>query len=110
MAPLFALDHLDSEKKSIARKLIQDLDEKKKVLADLNSKPKAWIGSFRQPLPPADASWRSTVSTRSRLARILSAFTQRVPEYALDKNSPEKQRRIAFAEWLIDPKHPLTAA
>ena len=39
----------------------------------------------------------------------LSAFTQRVPEYALDKNSPEKQRRIAFAEWLIDPKHPLTA-
>jgi hypothetical protein len=39
----------------------------------------------------------------------LSAFTQRVPEYALDENSPEKERRKAFAQWLIDPKHPLTA-
>jgi len=107
---LFALDHLDSEKKSIARQLIQDLDEKKKVLADLNSKPKAWIGSFRQPSPTRLMHRGDPLSPREIVSPVsLSAFTQRVPEYALDKNSPEKQRRIAFAEWLIDPKHPLTA-
>jgi hypothetical protein len=107
---LFAFEHLDSEKKAKARTLLDKLAAGKKALDELKKKPRAWIGSFRQPSPTRLMHRGDPLSPREVISPVsLSAFTQRVPEYALDENSPEKERRKAFAQWLIDPKHPLTA-
>ena len=87
-------------RKSIARKLIQDLDEKKRCW--LTKFQTQGMDRFLQPTSPTRLMHRGDpLSPREVVSPVsLSAFTQRVPEYALDKNSPENKDDSVFAEWL----------
>ena len=83
------------------------------VQAEINAVPplpELWAGSLRQPKEPTHIYLAGdpqregdTVAPAS-----LQAFARHGNDYALEPDAPERERRLALAQWLADDANPLT--
>ncbi len=81
------------------------VQERVKTLSATGSS--AYVGQFEQPFPTfvlnrGDPMQKREPAPPGALSLIGSTLT-------LDVNSPERERRVALANWIADPKNPLTA-
>jgi hypothetical protein len=66
-----------------------------------------YAGTFREPGPTHRNSRGDPTQPREQVAP--GALSLIGAPLTLDPSTPEKERRLALAEWLVDPKNPLTA-
>ncbi len=78
-----------------------------KELAPLVEKPKAYAGQFVNPGPTYRLS-RGDVSQPKEIIAPASLSELGTP-VSLPAETPEAQRRLALAEWMVSPDNPLTA-
>ncbi len=93
-------------------KLRRDLGEVNREIAALPKLPDVWLGTPSDadakgpfhvfvggsPQKPAEEVTPASLSTLSEVA----------PVYSLPNDTPESQRRLAFADWVVHPDNPLT--
>lgn len=85
---------------------LKRLEEVKSRIGQLQSQKKAWIGSFSQP-GQTHRLYRGEPDAKREVVGpdALEAFTS----LQLAVDAPEQQRRLALANWIVDPANPLTA-
>jgi len=106
---LAALEISPEEKSQLAvlRKQIGEVNKQLAALPRLNS---WWVGNPQQKNGPfhiflgGDPQRLGNEVQPASLTRLAAAS----PSYQLASNSPEVDRRQAFADWLVDKKNPLT--
>jgi mono/diheme cytochrome c family protein len=76
-------------------------------IKNLTRKTLAYVGTFREP-GPTHRNFRGD-PTQPREEVAPGALARIGPTLALEAETPEKERRAALAEWMVDPKNPLTA-
>ena len=78
---------------------------------DLLTMPKVYAGQFAQPKEPTMRLFRGDpLSPKEVVAPAsLSVFAGMLGAFALAADAPEAERRVALANWIIDPANPLTA-
>src|SRR5205814_3729959 len=89
------------------------LDELEKTRAALKAVPplpSSYAGLRKQPAPTRLLK-RGDVRSPGDIVTpgALSAIDEPSPEFSLDADAPEAERRRKFADWLTDPRHPLPA-
>jgi hypothetical protein len=120
LAPLEALKKqlLDEksaeEKKTVDPEKIEDLArriaEVDKQIAKLPALPLLRVGRFEQPAGPqcvferGDANQKGAAVAPASMSTLADAATP----YALPPDAPERERRLAFARWLVAEDNPLT--
>jgi hypothetical protein len=79
-------------------------------LEALKPLPVSYAGTRLQP-PPTHRLKRGDVKSPEDIVApgVLSAIRELPAELGLASDAPEGQRRLAFAQWLADPRHPLPA-
>ena len=87
---------LDAERRDIATKI-----------AALTAAPLAYAGRFEQP-PPTPRLHRGDPMQPKEIVAP-AALAEFGAKLTLATDSPEQQRRLALANWIADPQHPLTA-
>ena len=71
---------------------------------------KVYAGTFKQPAPTRLMYRGDHLSPRDVVApEGLNALNAMLRPLNMKPDAPERDRRIAFAKWLTDPKNPLTA-
>jgi hypothetical protein len=89
-----------------ARRLLVELETKRRALADARAGAMAWIGTFRQPAPTHRLYRGDPMAEREVVApdaiRALATLDMAADE-------PEQARRAKFAAWLASPENPLAA-
>ena len=73
--------------------------------------PRAWVGRFTQPPEPTRWLFRGDpLSPRDVVAPASIGFLgNQTPGFRLAPDAPERDRRVALANWIIAPGNPLTA-
>ncbi|MEI6713871.1 MAG: DUF1553 domain-containing protein [Verrucomicrobiota bacterium] len=74
---------------------------------DLSKPPMVYAGTFREPGPTHRNSRGDPTQPREQVDP--GALSLIGTPLTLDPSTPEKERRMALAEWLVNPKNPLTA-
>lgn len=92
---------MKAAKNSLER--IQVLEKEKSILLE---NAKAYVGSFKQPEPTFRLHRGDPTSPREQVAPGAIAALGELP---LDNASPEQQRRVAIANWIVSSDNPLTA-
>ena len=94
------------ERAALAKLLDEDraLDEESKKLA---AEPVLYAGVFTQP-PPTHRLYRGE-AMQPREVVAPGGISFLAPELDLAPDTPEQQRRLALANWITDPRNPLTA-
>ena len=91
------------------REKLARLKEIEKQAATL-SNTKVYAGTFRQPTPTRLMHRGDPLSPKEVVApEGLNVLNSKLKPLLLKPDAPERDRRIAFAKWLIDPNNPLTA-
>jgi hypothetical protein len=79
-------------------------------LAALREPVTMYAGRFEQPGPTQRLYRGDPLSPREQVVpAVLSALRERVAAPQLASDAPEQARRVALAQWLTDPAHPLPA-
>jgi hypothetical protein len=90
-------------KEATAHQRIQELIER---LGEEGPQP-SFVGQFIEPVPTYVFHRGSPENPRNEVPP--AGFDILNANFGLDSSSPDSKRRIEFADWLTDPKHPLTA-
>lgn len=78
-------------------------------IAELLSAPMAYAGKFQQPEPTRRLNRGDHLSPREIVAPDgLTLFRESLGSLNLAPDAPEQDRRVAFANWLIDKRNPMT--
>ncbi len=101
---------LNEDQASSHSSALADLQRAKKSLADLKKLPVSYTGVRVQP-PITKRLKRGDVNSPDEEVTpgALSAVFELEPDFGLASDSPEKERRLKFAEWLADARNPLPA-
>lgn len=101
---------LNAEQASSHSIALADLQRAKKSLADLKKLPVSYTGVRVQP-PNTKRLKRGDVNSPDEEVTpgALSAVFELEPDFGLAADSPEKERRLKFADWLADTRNPLPA-
>jgi hypothetical protein len=85
-------------------------EERETAIKKLKPLPVSYVGVREQPVPTRVLK-RGDVKSPLDEVRPggLSAVTTYPSDLGLAPDAPEAQRRVRFAEWVIDPRNPLTA-
>ena len=84
--------------------------EIEKTIATLSSSAKVYAGNFKQPAPTRVLFRGNPLAPRDIVAPDgLSAIRDKLKSFDLQPDAPERDRRIAFAKWIIHKDNPLTA-
>jgi len=87
--------------------LVAKRDALQKRLNELTQAPAIYAGRFSNPEPVHRLHRGDPMQQREPIGPgSLSAFEMRLQ---LEEKTPEAKRRLALAEWICDPKNPLTA-
>jgi hypothetical protein len=88
-----------------------ELKKVKAELAALPDLPKWWVGQYAEP-PEKSFHVFTGGSPQRKGATVLptspSTLSEVVPSYQLKNETPEKDRRLALAKWIISKDNPLT--
>jgi len=98
---------LDSEQRAAWLQNQAELAEIEKKIAELTSSPMVYAGTFESPQPTHRLSRGDPMQPKEVVAAggLASVGTPLV----IPPDATEQQRRIMLANWIADPKHPLTA-
>lgn len=90
--------------------LQRQIEEVDHEIADLPNPPEWWVGRFHEAPGPFHVFLGGSPQRKGPevVPSSLSALADVVPPYALGDDSPEAERRLALAEWLVHPDNPLT--
>jgi len=101
---------LNAEQASSHSSALANLQRAKKSLADLKKLPVSYTGVRVQP-PITKRLKRGDVNSPDEEVTpgALSAVFELEPDFGLAADSPEKERRLKFADWLADARNPLPA-
>ena len=92
------------------RKKLAQLKKIEGRIATLSKSSKVYAGTFRQPAPTQLMHRGDPLSPKEVVApEGLDVLNSKLKPLRLKPDAPERDRRVAFAKWLIDPKNPLTA-
>ena len=84
--------------------------EIEKTIATLSGSAKVYAGNFKQPAPTRVLFRGNPLAPRDIVAPDgLSAIRDKLKSFDLQPDAPERDRRIAFAKWIIHKENPLTA-
>lgn len=106
-AMLAAMTHAQRDKHAALTKQITALRREIELLPTFG---KSYVGTRTQP-PPTKLLTRGDVTKPADVIApgAMSVITQPSPDFDLPPDAPEAKRRLALAEWIADPRHPLTA-
>ncbi len=96
--------------KQTYREAQQRLAAARRALNELPKLTMAYAGKFEQPTEPVYLLKRGNVMDRGDVAAAASLTTldRVLPAFDVPANEPESKRRLALAQWITDPKNPLT--
>ncbi len=100
------LSHLPEQEAKLARELQSQLKKSEERFSELSKGTPAWLGSFSQPKPTHRLYRGDPMQEREVVAPDAVAV---LGTLGLAVDEPEQQRRIKLAEWIVNPRHPLTA-
>src|SRR5439155_16722067 len=87
--------------------LHQQVAEAKTKIKEWRARQNVYAGTFTQP----EATYRlyrgDPLQKREQVTP--AALSEFPPKMELPANSPEQERRLALARWIINPQNPLTA-
>lgn len=88
-------------------RLLEQKSKLEKELKEVTAAPKAYSGRFEQPGPTYRLHRGEALQKREQVVpAVINGIGRNV---ALSENSPEQERRLAFANWIADRQNPLTA-
>lgn len=104
--PVYRFEDLAGSEAAKGRRWLAELEAARQEKADLSKAPSVYSGTFSQPgathrLHRGDPLQRREV--------VAPATLDLFRPLALSTNAPERDRRLALAEWITRPDHPLTA-
>ncbi|PHS09995.1 MAG: hypothetical protein COA78_11730 [Blastopirellula sp.] len=104
--PAYDFTSATAERATLGRKWKQQLNETQQQIEVLSETPKAYVGTFSQP----GATHRLYRGEPTAKREEVEPNTIRIlGDLQLATDSPEQQRRVAFANWLASSENPLTA-
>ncbi len=106
----FLLAAISPERSAPIRDLLRKQAAVDAELSALREPVTMYAGRFAEP-PETRRLYRGDpLSPREEVApAVLSVLQKNIPAPGLSPAAAEQQRRVTLAEWLIDPRHPLTA-
>jgi hypothetical protein len=104
--PQYRFDGVSEELAGQGRAWLQQLTETEQRRSELNKKRLLYAGKFVEPGPTFRLFRGDPMAPREQVAPDTVAILGKLP---LAVTSPEQQRRLALAEWIVSPKNPLTA-
>ncbi len=108
--PVVALDGADDAGRQRLEGLLRRRDELQREIAALPGPTQAYAGTFREPEPTPRLFRGDPMQPREPVAPgFLSDIGPADGRPDLDHATPEQRRRLALADWLTRPDHPLTA-
>ncbi|MCB1236441.1 MAG: DUF1553 domain-containing protein, partial [Verrucomicrobiae bacterium] len=87
---------------------IAPLEEERAALVAV---PMVYAGQFAQPKEPTHRLYRGDPLAPKEVVAPdgLAVFRGLLGSFDLAPDAPEQERRVALANWIVDPRHPLTA-
>jgi hypothetical protein len=106
---LLALEATPEERTRLAT-LAAELSRAGEQLAAVPQLPSWWVGVFREAPGPFVISLAGDPQRKGPPVAVasLSALSAVTPGFHLTDDTPEPERRLALARWLVDPRNPLT--
>jgi hypothetical protein len=105
-APVYRFDGLPAVQVEQARGWLADLENARSQYEVLRKPPMVYAGNFSEPGPAFRLNRGDPMQPREPAPpATLSLFEP----LTLATNAPEQQRRLRLAEWITDPRNPLTA-
>jgi cytochrome c553 len=107
----FDLAGLDASQAGRARTVLEKIAPLEAERTALVSSPKAYLGTFSQPKEPTRRLYRGDpLAPKEPVAPDgLRVLADRLGSFDLAVDAPERDRRVALANWIVSPKNPLTA-
>jgi len=104
------LASLSSEQRASRDAALAQVKRSREALDAVKPLPVSYAGKRVQPAPTKRLRRGDVTSPEEVVAPgALSAIMDLDPEFGLEADAPEAQRRLKFADWLADPKNPLPA-
>ncbi len=104
--PVYRFEGLAESESAKGRRWLAELEAARKQKAELSKAPTVYSGTFSQPGATHRLHRGDPLQKREVVAPGTLALFRPL---ALSTNAPERDRRLALAEWITRPDHPLTA-
>jgi len=101
------LSRVPAEQKQEVQRLIEQRAKLEAEIKQLTTFPEVYAGKFEAPGATYRLHRGDPMQKKEEVAP--AALVSLGGSYALAADAPEPQRRVALAEWIVDPKNPLTA-
>jgi hypothetical protein len=87
-----------------------DLGEIRNELSKIPKLPRLYVGRLTQPKEPFHVFLGGSPQQKGEqvFASSMKLLSQAIEPYALDDDTPERERRLALAKWIVDARNPLT--
>ncbi|MEM7143875.1 MAG: DUF1553 domain-containing protein [Verrucomicrobiota bacterium] len=87
-----------------------ELGKTNRALADIPPLPTVWAGKFSQPEHPTHIAIGGDPNKPGNpiVPASLTTLSDNIPAYTLAHDTPESERRLALAKWIVHPGNPLT--
>jgi len=110
LASVFDFKAMSADEAARAKALIANVKQLETRRAALTAVPKAYAGNFVKPGPTHRLYRGDPMAKREQVApESLTVLHRRLGKLNLPADAPEQKRRVALANWMINPDHPLTA-
>lgn len=106
VGPVYRFEGWAAAKAEQGRGWLADLDSARKQYETLRGPPMVYAGSFSEPGPTFRLHRGDPMQPREA---VPPATLDLYHPSTLATNAPEQQRRLRLADWITDPRHPLTA-
>lgn len=107
LAVIPTLSRVPAEQASQVQALVAKRAELQAKIQSLTTFPQAYLGKFEQPGPTYRLHRGDPMQKKEEIPP--SGIAEFGGRLALEADAPEQQRRVALAEWIANPKNPLTA-
>lgn len=104
--PRYVFDSFPEDVAVQGRSLYAELEQLKAQRDELAKPTMVYAGTFRQPGPTHRLYRGEPGALREQVA---PAALHALSDLQLEADAPEQQRRLAIAQWIVDPGNPLTA-
>ena len=104
--PKAFLKHLSEQEAKSAEELLGQLQKLEARFSELSNGTTAWLGTFSQPKLTHRLYRGDPLQEREVVA---PGAVEVLGSLGLREDEPEQQRRLKLAEWIVNPRHPLTA-
>jgi hypothetical protein len=105
-APLYRFDTSTPERAEQGQRWLAELEAAQRERDRLSTTPTVYAGTFSQPGPTHRLYRGEPLQKREEVAPGAITF---IKPLTLQNDTPEQQRRLAFANWVATPENPLTS-